>query len=227
MISFILAESELELVPKELLSHKVIVSSVEKRGKKPGEILLDSNFHHNALTKVEDGERRGRPDITHIFLLITLESVANKRGLIKNLVIHTRNNDVIYVDPKTRIMRSYNRFVGLIEQLFTKPEVADDKNQLLKLKRNFSLKKLIKKQYADKVIACTSTGEKVDLYKYLSEIEKVCEKKILFIIGGFPKGDFKTDVKKLADDVISIYHEPLTAWSVASEITTIYNLLCK
>jgi len=227
MISFILAESELELVPEELLSHKAVVSSAKKRGKKPSEMLLDSNFHHNALKKVEDGERRGRPDISHIFLLVVLESVANKRGLIKNIVIHTRNNDVIYVDPKTRIMRSYNRFVGLIEQLFTKPGTTDDKNQLLKLKRNLSLKKLIEEQHADKVIACTSTGEKVDLYKYLSEIERVCEKEILFIIGGFPKGDFKTDVKKLADDLISIYHEPLTAWSVAGEITTIYNLFCK
>ena len=88
MISFVLAESELEMVPEKLLSHPAVVSSAKRRGKKPEEILLDSNFHHNALKGIEDGERRGRPDIAHVFLLVALESIANKRGLIKDVIIH-------------------------------------------------------------------------------------------------------------------------------------------
>ncbi|RLF26910.1 MAG: 16S rRNA methyltransferase, partial [Thermoplasmata archaeon] len=144
MISFVLAESELEMVPEKLLSHPAVVSSAKRRGKKPEEILLDSNFHHNALKSIEDGERRGRPDIAHVFLLVALESIANKRGLIKDVIIHTRNDDVIYINPKTRIMRSYNRFVGLIEHLFTVSDKPDGNRQLLRLERNVSLESLIK-----------------------------------------------------------------------------------
>ena len=220
MISFILAESELELIPEKLLSHPAVVSSAKKRGKKPAEILLDSNFHHNALRSIEDGERRGRPDIVHIFLLVVLESIANKRGLIKDIIVHTRNNDVIYVDTKTRIMRSYNRFVGLIEHLFT----TENDQQLLKLERGISLENLVKDLGADRVIVCAKDGKEVNVYSYL---ESVKDEDIIFIIGGFPKGNFNTDIEKIADELVSIYDEPLTAWSVAEEIATIYNLLHK
>ncbi|HEC81499.1 MAG TPA: 16S rRNA methyltransferase [Thermoplasmatales archaeon] len=222
MLSFVLAESELELVPQELLSHKVVVSSAKKRGKKPGEILLDSNFHHNALRSMEDGERRGRPDIVHVFLLVVLESIANKRGLIKDVIVHTRNDDVIYVDTRTRIMRSYNRFVGLIEHLFVEGE--ETKNQLLRLKRNVSLENLVKGMKADRVVACDRNGRRVDVYSYLEENKD--KDNIVFIVGGFPRGDFIADLEKVADDVISVYDEPLTAWSVAGEIVSVYNLVC-
>jgi len=224
MISFILAESELELIPEKLLSHPAVVSSAKRRGKKPAEILLDSNFHHNALRSIEDGERRGRPDIVHIFLLVVLESIANKRGLIKDIIVHTRNNDVIYVDTKTRIMRSYNRFVGLIEHLFTVSDKPDGNRQLLRLERNVSLESLIKNLKADRVATCTGTGKKVNVYNYLKGFKG--ENDIIFIIGGFPKGDFKTDIEKIADELISIYDEPLTAWTVAGELLSVYNLLC-
>ncbi|HHH79298.1 MAG TPA: 16S rRNA methyltransferase [Thermoplasmatales archaeon] len=224
MISFVLAESELEMVPEKLLSHPAVVSSAKRRGKKPEEILLDSNFHHNALKGIEDGERRGRPDIAHVFLLVALESIANKRGLIKDVIIHTRNDDVIYINPKTRIMRSYNRFVGLIEHLFTVSDKPDGNRQLLRLERNVSLESLIKNLKADRVAACTRAGKKVNVYNYLERFKG--ENDIVFIIGGFPKGDFKTDVEKIADDLISIYTEPLTAWSVVGEIVAVYNLVC-
>ncbi|MCD6236530.1 MAG: 16S rRNA methyltransferase [Thermoplasmata archaeon] len=219
MISFILAESELELIPEKLLSHPAVVSSAKRRGKKPAEILLDSNFHHNALRSIEDGERRGRPDIVHIFLLVVLESIANKRGLIKDIIVHTRNNDVIYVDTKTRIMRSYNRFVGLIEHLFT----TENDQQLLKLERGISLENLVKDLGADRVIVCAKDGKEVNVYSYL---EGVKDEDIIFIIGGFPKGNFNTDIEKIADELISIYDEPLTAWTVAGELLSVYNLLC-
>ena len=66
----------------------------------------------------------------------------------------------------------------------------------------------------------------MNLREYLESIDDLCKKNVMFLIGGFPKGDFKTDVKKLSDDVISIYDEPLTAWTAAGELLSVYNLLC-
>ncbi|HHF59299.1 MAG TPA: 16S rRNA methyltransferase [Thermoplasmatales archaeon] len=226
MITIVLAESELELVPSKIWSHPVVVESAKRRERESKDILLDSNYHHTALRYLEDGYRRGRPDIVHIFLLVTLESIANKKGLVKTIV-HTRNDDVIYVRKDTKIMRSYNRFVGLMEQLFKVEEVPENSDSpLLRLERGVSLEKLVEKEKPDRVVTFSPDGIKVNLRDYLESIDELCKKNVMFIIGGFPKGDFETDVKKLSDDVISIYDEPLTAWTVAGELLSTYNLLC-
>lgn len=47
--------------------------------------------------------------------------------------IHTRNNEIIYVKPETRIPRNYNRFVGLMESLF-KNKAVPPELELLKLR---------------------------------------------------------------------------------------------
>ncbi len=226
MITIVLAESELELVPSKIWSHPVVVASAKRRERESKDILLDSNYHHTALRYLEDGYRRGRPDIVHIFLLVTLESIANKKGLVKTIV-HTRNNDVIYVRRDTKIMRSYNRFVGLMEQLLKVEKVPEDsEDPLLWLEREVSLEKLVEKEKPDRVVTFSSGEKKVNLKEYLESIDGLCEKNVMFLIGGFPKGDFKTDVKKISDDVISIHDEPLTAWTVAGELLSTYNLLC-
>lgn len=225
MITVVLAEAELELVPSKIWSHPVVVASAKRREKESKDILLDSNYHHTALRYLEDGWRRGRPDIVHLFLLVTLESIANKKGLVRT-IIHTRNDDVIYVRKETKIMRSYNRFVGLMEQLFKVEAVPEGEKPLLWMERNVSLKEIIEREKPDKVITFSSDGREVDLKKYLGSIEDICKKNIMFIIGGFPKGDFINDVKSLSDDVISIYKEQLASWTVAGELLSIYNLLC-
>ncbi|MCC6050815.1 MAG: 16S rRNA methyltransferase, partial [Thermofilum sp.] len=51
----LLAEAGLELVPKELWSHPAVRASARRRGKKPGEILLDVALHHSAMVGL--GER--------------------------------------------------------------------------------------------------------------------------------------------------------------------------
>jgi len=226
MITVVLAESELELVPNKIWSHPVVVVSAKRRGRESKNILLDSNYHHTALRYLEDGYRRGRPDIVHIFLLVTLESIANKKGMVKTIV-HTRNDDVIYVRRDAKIMRSYNRFVGLMEQLFRVERVPEDsENPLLWMEREVPLEKLVEKEKPDRVVTFSPDGRRVNPRKYLESIDELCKKNLMFLIGGFPKGDFKTDVKKFSDDVISIYDEPLTAWTVAGELLSIYNLLC-
>ena len=49
MISLVLSESALELVPYELEKHPSVISNAKKLGKHPSEILLDNSWHFAAM----------------------------------------------------------------------------------------------------------------------------------------------------------------------------------
>ncbi|HUS99387.1 MAG TPA: 16S rRNA methyltransferase [Candidatus Thermoplasmatota archaeon] len=221
MLTLVLAEAEVEMMPAELYHHPAVIAHARQRKKQPSQILLDSNYDHAAMGHLPEGRRRGRPDITHLFLLTALESVVNKHGQL-SLVIHTRNDLVINVDPKTRIMRNYERFLGLIEQLFQNHLVPESTQPLLSLQENLSLSQVIKQQQADQVIALSNDGTSVILPEYLKELKRQEKTHLLCIIGGFPSGPFHTDIKTLTTETISLYPEMLPAWTVASEILVNY-----
>lgn len=222
MLTIVLAESELELIPNQILSHPAAISYAKQRNKKPKGLILDSSFHHSALNDLPDANRRGRPDIVHIFLLNALESILNKKGKLK-IIIHTRNDEAIYIDSKTRIMRGYHRFIGLFEQLFEKRKIVAGENTLLELKENMPLEKIIENESHDFIIAFSENGKIIKLNDYLVNLKNKKINNILCIIGGFPHGDFHSDVTKYSDDIISIFEEKLVAWSVANELLTFFN----
>ncbi|MBU0623991.1 MAG: 16S rRNA methyltransferase, partial [Candidatus Thermoplasmatota archaeon] len=112
-----LADSELELVPQEIVNERCILNNARARGKAPEKILLDASHHHPAFGKLPDSERRGRPDIVHFFLMLCIDSDLSAEGKLR-VFVHTRNNDVIAVNPETRLPPHYPRFVGLIESLY-------------------------------------------------------------------------------------------------------------
>jgi len=221
MLTVMLGEAELEMVPQELIHHPAIVSYAQQRGKQPHHLLLDSNYHHAAMTTLAEGRRRGRPDIVHLFLLTALESIVNKKGQLK-IIVHTRNDDVITVNPETRIMRNYERFVGLIEQLYEHQVVPDKKHPLLTLQQHITLPQVIKEASADYTLLFSKKGKAVRLPTYFNKLEKRKPRHVLCIIGGFPSGTFHTTIKNLADDTISLYPEMLSAWTVASELLVNY-----
>jgi len=222
MLTIILAESELELVPDEIASHPAIISCAKQRNKKPGSILLDSNLHHSAMKELTEGNRRGRPDIVHIFILNALESILNKKGNLK-IIIHTRNNEAIFIDPKTRIMRNYARFIGLFEQLFEKRKIVAEEKVLIELKENLPLEKIISGEEHDFVISFSENNKSIELRDYLINLKNKKIKNILCVIGGFPNGDFHSNLSEYSDDIISIFDEKLNAWSVANELLAFYN----
>jgi rRNA small subunit pseudouridine methyltransferase Nep1 len=221
MLTLVLAESELELIPIELSRHPAVIAHARLRGKPPTQILLDSNYHHAAMTNLPEGRRRGRPDITHLFLLTALESIVNKQGHL-NIIVHTRNDMVITVNPETRIMRNYDRFLGLMEKLFEKHVVPDEKQPLLSLQQNIPLKQVIEEAHADVVITFSKDGASVVLQDYFKELKKHKKQHVLCIIGGFPSGMFHADIKTIATEVFSLYPDMLPAWTVASEILVNY-----
>ncbi|WP_297534690.1 16S rRNA methyltransferase [Thermococcus sp.] len=210
MLHLVIADSELELVPKSIVEHPAVVNYARRRGKKPEEVILDSSYHHSALRKLEDGERRGRPDIVHICLLNALESIANREGKLR-VYVHTRNDEVIYVKPETKLPRNYNRFLGLMESLFKNRVVPKDL-ALLRIEKK-TLGELVEEIAPDGVFVMHEEGELMkprDFGKVLAGLENP-----LVIVGGFPHGDFRSRVEGRR---VSLYREPLMAWTIVNEI---------
>lgn len=223
MLTLILVDSELELVPARMANHPSIKRDARKRGKKPWEILLDSSLHYRTLKKLANGDRRGRPDIVHLFLLIANDSILNKEGMLR-VFVHTRNDELISIDPEMRVIGNYDRFKGLMEQLFQKGVVPNKENALMSLRRGMGVKETLDEINPDKKIAFSSKGKETSIHDYFRMDSK---KDMACIIGGFPKGGFISPINELVDDVISIHQEMLSAWTVASEVIVNYEYWIK
>ncbi len=215
MLTLILADAELEFVPDALAGHPSVRSAAKRRGRSPSTTLLDSSLHHPALRNFPEGERRGRPDIVHLFALLCLDSVLNSQGQLRTIV-HTRNDDVIRFAAETRIPKNYPRFVGLMEDLFQKGAVPEGQ-PLLTLERGVSLERLLS-EFPSPRWAFSEAGERVSLWSEFAALEG----DLTAVVGGFPHGDFRSPVAKLCDRVVSIHEEPLRAWTVTSEILVAY-----
>ncbi len=215
MLTFILADAELERVPAEIQRHPSVRASARKRGISPAAILLDSSLHHPALRKVPEGERRGRPDIVHVVLVLALDSILNLEGGLR-VFVHTRNDEVIQLAPETRIPKNYARFVGLMEDLFEKGEVPEE-NPLLHMDRGVTLGQLLAK-IGGEAWAFAEGGEPVDVDAEFSRHEG----DLVAVVGGFPRGGFRSPVSTLCTRVVSVHPEPLKAWTVASEVLASY-----
>lgn len=185
--------------------------------KRPSRTLLDSSLHHEALKSFPDGDRRGRPDLVHFFLLLGLDSALNKkRGL--SLLVHTRNDELIRVAPETRIMRNYNRFVGLAEQVFREKHVPA-REPLITLESGWTLERVLTEAVpasAHKTVL--SEGPKsIAPAAWIAERAK-SSPELAVVIGGFPRGDFRSDVAKLTDESVSFGPEMLPVWTIEMEV---------
>jgi len=220
MLTLLLVDSELELVPSSIQNHPSIRSDATKRGKKASKLILDANKHHNAMKALDgDWTRRGRPDMVHMFLLTALESTVNKKGDL-TILIHTRNNELISVDPSTRLPRNFNRFLGLFEQLFEVGAVPRQGEPLITMVPNVQFLDLIDGLEGRRVaLSPKGTGKLGGLFKHGLDEDVVC------MIGGFPSGDYTTPVYENADECISLGSEMLTIWTVASEILVRYGII--
>jgi rRNA small subunit pseudouridine methyltransferase Nep1 len=217
---FILADSELELVPSEIVNERCIVNNARARGKAPERILLDASHHHPAFGKLPDSERRGRPDIVHFFLLLCVDSDLSAEGKLR-VFVHTRNNDVIAVNPETRLPPHYPRFVGLIESLYEQRVVPSKENPLLELRQGIQLDTLVNAFKPDAVVAMATDGEAISLAEKISSLKA---ERVAVIIGGFSKGDFRSDLSKLKATKISLGKRMLKVWTVTSKVISAIEL---
>jgi len=214
LLIFILAESALETIPKGLWSHPAVKGNSKRRRKPPGLILLDRSYHHSAMKKLRESEKRGRPDIVHFALLEALGSPLNRERLLQ-VYVHTNNDYVITVNPETRLPRNYDRFVGLLEQLFELKRVPSEGQTLLKLEAK-TLRQLLKETETDYVMAFSRRGSPKTLEEATSNLLE--KERPTVIVGGFPHDHFSETTIKLADEIICIDPEMLETWTLTSRV---------
>jgi rRNA small subunit pseudouridine methyltransferase Nep1 len=211
MLSIVIADSEIELVPDEITGHAAIRRKAKRRGKPPGETLLDSNMDHVPMRRLVDGDRRGRPDIAHLCLLIALDSITSREGDLR-VYVHTREDVVLAFDPATRLPRVQGRFYGILEKILSSETGTD----LIGYSKK-NLAGLCSEISPDKTLAFTPSGKRTSLVEQMSGDDHV-----LSIIGGFPRGEFRSPVESLADATISCYPDSLNAWTVLNEVVFSY-----
>lgn len=217
----IIAESALETVPRDLWSRTQITRDAARREKRPEQILLDRSYHHEAMRRLVEAQKRGRPDIVHFSLLQALGSPLNKEGLLETFV-HTIQNDVIKMDPAVRLPKNYDRFVGLIEQLFESGQVPTEGPPLMTLRKK-RLAELMRELKPDHTIALTMEGEPRELSSVISATNH--HERLAVIVGGFPRGHFSVETKQLADELVQIDKEALEAYIVIPRILYEYERL--
>lgn len=212
---FVLADSELELVPPEIANERCVLNNARARGKAPEKMLLDASHHHPAFGKLRESERRGRPDIAHFFLMLCLDSDLSVDGRMR-VFVHTRNNDVIAVNPETRLPPNYPRFVGLIETLYEQQVVPSAENALLELRRGVTLETLVTALKPDEVVVLDTAGDRTGtLAEKMAGLEG---DRVVVIIGGFSKGTFRSDLSKLKPKRYSLGDRMMKVWTVTSKV---------
>lgn len=217
MLNLIIADAEIEQVPRDIANHRVIRWLARRRGRLPTEIILNSGLHYEAMRGISDGDRRGRPDIAHMCMLLALDAPLNREGLLRTYV-HTRHDKLIIIDPSVRLPRMQNRFEGLLEQLFLVGEAPPEK-PLLKLE-NSSLKELIDRLRSKKVITFSDKGGRKSIGEAFAGLSK--DGDVCIIVGGFPRGDFLSDVAGISDEMVSIDPDLLTAPTVVARAIYAY-----
>ena len=216
MLTIILVESSLELIPPELYHHQSVLAYSKKFKKTISNTLLDNSWHFGAMKGLKNEIKRGRPDIVHLTLLSICTSPAFYENKIK-LFVHTVNNEIISINNNTRLPKSYHRFQGLMEKLFLTKKIESETEILMEIE-NSSLSKLISKIKPDEVIALTTEGQKTTFEKLIHQTkENSC-----ILIGGFQKGHFNEENQKIIEKAFSIHDSSLEAHLVASRLVYEY-----
>jgi rRNA small subunit pseudouridine methyltransferase Nep1 len=212
MISLILSESALELVPYELEEHPSVVSHAKKLGKYTSDILLDNSWHFAAMKGIKNEIKRGRPDLVHFSILEATTIPLYYQNKL-NLFVHTIDNKVIRFGKNVHIPKSYHRFQGVIEKLFKEKKIIS-KNELLLDMKEQTFSKLIEEINPSSVIGFSTEGALSSYEKIASEIpDNSC-----IVLGGFQKGHFSDSVQNEITNLYSVGNESFEGHVVTSRI---------
>jgi len=211
----ILAESALELVPKEIWKHPSVVKHALSKGKKVGEILLDRSYHHSAMLRLKDADKRGRPDIVHFSLLEATSSPLYMRGLME-VFVHTVNDEVIKLGKSVRLPKAYLRFEGLMEKLFKERKIIASSNEILLEIKEQSFKELISEIKPSITVGLSRLRERNNFEGVAKELSKYENPAI--VVGGFPRGHFSPNTSSIFNRLYSCHELPLEAHVIIARI---------
>lgn len=209
-LNLALAEAALELVPKALWRDPSVANDARRREVEPSRILLDRSTHHRAMLRLEDGLKRGRPDLVHVTLLNITCAPLYLDGMVK-VFVHCSGDKVLEFDEGTRIPKSYLRFRGLIEQaLFERPRTG-----LVKV-RQMGIERLVNDIGADLVVGLSTQGKPTTMEELAADI--AAAKNPCVVIGGFAKGHFSRETVRAVGELARVDDRPLDAHVVASRV---------
>ncbi len=189
-MKLVLLEASLETVPREIAYHADVIRSSRLRKKKAEEMLLEDYLHYRAIRKLSLAEKRGRPDIVHRCLLLALDS-----GLFEEVYVHTIAGRIIRISRETRLPRTYERFRGLMEKLFSEEEIEANSKVLLKIV-DVRLEDVV----GEKAVLLRESGLKVsreERCRILKNADTVC-------LGAFPHGDYEEETLRALRDAKQI-----------------------
>jgi rRNA small subunit pseudouridine methyltransferase Nep1 len=219
VLTVIIFESALELMPESLRSHPTIRKEwkVNTRKKKRG-IILDKAIHNPLMESLNDHKKRGRPDIVHSTLLNLIYSPLVKNGTLK-IIIHTYNNRCIHIPTDWRIPVNYNRFTGLMAQLLYNKQIPVEGDPILTVNK-CSLRKLLQEHLNHQIFLLESVPESSSI---VNNLNGIFSEDSIFLIGGFQSGspdfDFETDILNSSNfRILSLYKDVIPAWVVASKL---------
>ena len=212
MLSLVIAESALELVPVELQRHNSVIASARRFNKKPSEILLDISWHFAAMKGIKNEIKRGRPDLVHFSLLEACSIPLYFENKL-NIFVHTIDDKVISLGQNVRLPKSYHRFIGLVEKLYATGRIEENNNTLLEIKE-MNFENLIKKINPKQTIALSSKGIKSSYQKVVEEMDDdTC-----LVVGGFSKGQFSDKNKDYFNKIVLVDKNPLEAHIIISRV---------
>jgi rRNA small subunit pseudouridine methyltransferase Nep1 len=209
VITLVLAEAELELVPAELHKHPKLVARAKKRRRSVEHLLLDQAVDHEAMKELPNGDRRGRPDIAHMWMLLALDSLLSRRRKLRVLV-HTRSDELIRVSEKTRIMRSQTKFYQLMEDLLRQGRVPLQA-PLLTMEPKRSLDSIVREEARGTKVLMDVGGDLWRAPEFAAAARASTD--ITLMTGGFPRGSFRQAKPAWFDRVVRVADEELTVWS--------------
>ena len=222
MLSLILVESALELVPKELQNHNSVIAYSKRVNKKPSEVILDVSWHFAAMKGIKNEIKRGRPDLVHFCLLEACSIPLYFENKLR-IYVHTIDDKVIFLGENVRLPKSYHRFVGLIEKLYSTGIIEEGGKKLLEMKK-MDFGKLIDKIAPKEIIGLSEKGAASSYEK----LAKTITKDSCIVVGGFPKGNFSDQIVKKINNLVSVDKNPLEAHVIISRVLYEYEkeLLC-
>ena len=212
MISLIISESALELVPYELEDHASVISHARKLGKHSSEILLDNSWHFAAMKGIKNEIKRGRPDIIH-FSILEATTIPLYLENKLNLFVHTIDDKVIHFGKNVHLPKSYHRFQGVIEKLYREKKIIANNELLLEIKEQ-TFSELIDEIKPSKIVGFSTDGELSSYEKIAAQIsDNSC-----IVLGGFQKGHFSDSVQNKITDLYSVGNESFEGHVVTSRI---------
>ena len=212
MISIVLAESALELVPSELKHHPSVISHARKLGKLSSEILLDNSWHFAAMKGINNELKRGRPDLVHFSILEATTIPLYLKNKIK-LYVHTIDDKILYFGQNVHVPKSYHRFAGLIEKLYKEKKITTNDETLLEIK-NKTFSELIDEINPSKIIGFSIKGAENSYEKVAGEInDDYC-----LVFGGFQKGHFSNSIEKQFSQMYSIGNDSFEGHTVVARM---------